>query len=264
MVNLSIKVVSKDNCVLAESADANCASLIYGREYVEGDRIVLSSSVHNLHVIWQVDDALGEAMCYLSSDVTFHIPFGEKKRAYSPKTFIGNKHYLFVRVAEETEIYQYRNLAKNAADQHRGYGCYPHASANVETRAESVFAARNAIDGLLENHGHGMWPYTSWGINRDPNAEIKLEFGRKVLIDHIRIYLRADFPHDSHWIEGIIRFSDGSYEVLKLQKTDRGQDFPVSPREIESLTFGNLIKAEDASPFPALTQIEVYGKDTEK
>jgi len=29
----------------------------------------------------------------------------------------------------------------------------------------------------------------------------------------------------------------------------------------EWLTLGQLIKNEDESPFPALTQIEVYGKD---
>lgn len=41
-----------------------------------------------------------------------------------------------------------RNLAKNVMDQHGETNCYPHASANVETRGEAVFAARNAIDGV--------------------------------------------------------------------------------------------------------------------
>ena len=44
--------------------------------------------------------------------------------------------------------------------------------ANVETRGEAVFAARNAIDGIYENDAHGIWPYQSWGINRDPNAAL--------------------------------------------------------------------------------------------
>lgn len=47
---------------------------------------------------------------------------------------------------------------------------YPHATANVETRNEAVFAARNTIDGQINNQGHGVWPYESWGTNRFTEA----------------------------------------------------------------------------------------------
>ena len=164
-------------------------------------------------------------------------------------------------MAEEDEIAEYRNLTVNVNDLHDAVNCYPHASANVETRGESVFAARNAIDGVLENHGHGSWPYASWGINRDPNAEMRIDFGRKVTVDCLKIYLRADFPHDSWWTKATVTFSDGSVEVLDLVKYDRAQTFHIAPREVEWLTFGTLIKAEDESPFPALTQLEAYGRD---
>ena len=223
--------------------------------------ILLSASRHDLHVFWQVDDALGASMCYLTEDAVYQIPFGEKKTVYSPKSFSGNVHYLFTRVAEPEEVRRYRNLALNPADQHEAAGCYPHASANVETRGESVFAARNAIDGIFANHDHGRWPYQSWGINRDPNAEMKVEFGRKVRVDCVRVCLRADFPHDSYWTEGTVSFSDGSREVLRFEKTDKPQTFRIQPRTIEWLTFGRLIKVPDESPFPALTQLEVYGND---
>ena len=155
----------------------------------------------------------------------------------------------------------YRNLALNVADQHDVEGCYPHAKANVETRGESVFAARNAIDGNCANSSHGLWPFQSWGINRDPNACFTLEFGRPVSIDRMKIWLRADFPHDAWWTEGTVTFSDGSQEVLQFEKTDRGQVFNITPRTISWLTFDKLIKADDPSPFPALTQIAVYGKE---
>ena len=49
------------------------------------------------------------------------------------------------------------------------------ASANVETRGESVFAARNAIDGVKANRSHGAWPFESWGINRQDDAQLTLE-----------------------------------------------------------------------------------------
>ena len=93
-----------------------------------------------------------------------------------------------MRTAEEYEVTAYRNLAKNVMDQHGDHGCYPHAYANVETRGESVFAARNAIDGVLANASHGAWPYESWGINMQDDAELTLEFGRPVDFDKIVLY----------------------------------------------------------------------------
>ena len=53
----------------------------------------------------------------------------------------------------------------------------------------------------------------------------------------------------------------GCGQILKLVKTDKAQIFHFVAREIEWLTFGALIKAEDESPFPALTQFEIYGVD---
>lgn len=260
-MELTLKVQNKDGKVLAEQTGENGLCLLYGGEYTEGDRILLTASEYPAHLVWQVDDALGAAQCYVTRDVVYQIPFGEKKTVYSPKTFSGNQHHLFVRTADTDEIELYRNLAVNVADQHDVEGCYPHAKANVETRGESVFAARNAIDGNCANSSHGLWPFQSWGINRDPNACFTLDFGRPVCIDRLKIWLRADFPHDAWWTEGTVTFSDGSKAVLNFEKTDRGQVFNIVPRTVSWLTFDKLIKAVDPSPFPALTQIAVYGKD---
>ena len=126
-----------------------------------------------------------------------------------------------------------------------------------------VFAAKNAIDGLVANSGHGEWPYTSWGINRDPNAAWRLDFGRPVVLDEAVVYLRADFPHDAWWREATLRFSDGSRLTLPLEKTGAGQPFPFAPRQAEWVVLDTLIKADDPSPFPALTQLELWGRETE-
>src|SRR5699024_11398160 len=91
--------------------------------------------------------------------------------------------------------------------------------ANVETRGEAVFAARNAIDGIFENSSHGEYPYQSWGINRDPNAALTLDFGREVLLDELRITERADFPHDNYWTRATVTFSDGSQLEIPLVKS---------------------------------------------
>ena len=261
MAILNLRIQNAAGEVLAESTGEGRVELCYFQSYAEGDQIVLTSSDHPVHVFWQVDDALGNSLCYLTRNMTYSVPFGEKKRVYSPNAFSGGKHFLFAQVAEDWQIQTYRNLAVNVADQHRVEGCYPHADANVETRGESVFEAKNAIDGVYGNHSHGNWPYASWGINRDPNACMKLDFGRPVEIDRLGICLRADFPHDSYWTEGTVTFSDGTTEKLYFRKTDRIQYFTIVPRTVQWLTFDKLIKAEDDSPFPALTQIEVYGKD---
>jgi len=260
-MKLTLKVLSKEGKTLAEQTGENGICLIYDAHYNEGDQILLMVSEYPVHLVWQVDDALGASQCYVTGDVVYQIPFGEKKTVYSPKTFAGDKHHLFVRTADDDEIRIYRNLAVNVVDQHDVIGCFPHAKANVETRGESVFAARNAIDGNCANQSHGLWPFQSWGINRDPNACFTLDFGREVEIDRVKIWLRADFPHDAWWTEGTVSFSDGSQEVLRFEKTDRGQVFNITPRTISWLTFDKLIKADDPSPFPALTQIAVYGKE---
>ena len=74
----------------------------------------------------------------------------------------------------------------------------PHATANVETRNESGFAARNVIDGEHIACGHGEWPFGSWGIGARTDARLTLDFGREVEIDALTLYLRADFPHDAY------------------------------------------------------------------
>ena len=124
-----------------------------------------------------------------------------------------------------------------------------------------VFAAKNAVDGLVANDYHGEWPYTSWGINRDPEAAWRLDFGRTVELDEAVVYLRADFPHDAWWEQAVLHFSDGSELTLHLEKTAVGQRFPFPARQVEWALLDTLVKADDPSPFPALTQFELWGQD---
>ena len=97
------------------------------------------------------------------------------------------------------------------------------------------------------------------GINIDPKAAITLDFGREVLVNEIRLTLRADYPHDNYWVSADINFDVGSSETVKLEKSEKPQCFQIKERKIKSFVLENLIKAEGESPFPALTQIEVRG-----
>lgn len=152
-----------------------------------------------------------------------------------------------------------RNLARNRYDYHDNTGCFPHAKANVETRGESVFAARNAIDGVIYPSCHGRYPFESWGINRDPNACWELDFGRPVRAETLILTTRADFPHDAWWTQARLTLSTGEERILPLSKTAEGQLFDLNGVVITGLKLDQLIKADDPSPFPALTQVEVFG-----
>jgi hypothetical protein len=260
MSELSLKIINEEGNILASNTETDEVMLVYQNEYKPGDKIVLTSNEKDIYLYVQVDDALGSAFVYISQNEVVHqIPFAEKRLSYSPKVFVGNMHYLWARLATKEEVSNYKNLALNVMDQHGCTGCYPHASANVETRGESVFAARNAIDGVRETHSHGNWPFESWGINMQDDAAMKVEFGRSVITDRISMYTRADFPHDNWWKEVTLSFSDGTQIVWELEKSDKAHVLTFEKKKVEWVLLSNLLKADDPSPFPALTQLEVYG-----
>lgn len=261
MAVLALKVLDGNGKTICVSRGEDYVSLVCTAQYREGDRIVLEASEKNIYIWLQVDDALGASLCYVTDNVSYEIPFGEKRVCYSPKAFWGNRHYLTARCAREDEIKSYRNLAFNVCDQHGDTHCYPHAYANVETRGESVFAARNAIDGVCENRSHGEWPYESWGINMRDDAEMTVDFGRPVAADRVVLYTRSDFPHDNWWRQVTLTFSDGSSVEWKLEKSSEPHEIVFPEKRITWIKLVKLIEADDPSPFPALSQIEVYGKN---
>lgn len=262
MALLTLKVLNEKGTTLAISREENEVNLVYAGKYQEGDRIILETSEAPLFLKVQIDDALGESLVYITNKVfTYAIPFMEKRICYSPKVFSGERHLITARAATEEEIGCYRNLALNPMDQHGETSCYPHATANVETRGEAVFAARNAIDGVKANSSHGEWPYGSWGINQNPDAVIRVEFGRTIETDKLAVYLRADFPHDNWWKEITVRFSDDTTMVCPLEKKATAQYINFEKKKTEWIQLEKLMKADDPSPFPALTQLEVYGTE---
>ncbi len=257
---LKLKILDEAGHALAACPADEAVSLVYTEEYRPGDCVSLEISAPGCCVV-QFEDTMPPALVYVAKrEINFRIPFGEQAVTYSPKSFTGRRHVIRARLATPEETAARRNLAFNPYDAHGDTGFYPHASANVETRGEAVFAARNAIDGMFDNSCHGEYPYQSWGINRDPNAALTLDFGREVLLDELRLTLRADFPHDNYWTQATVEFSDGSRVQLPLVRTARPQRFPLAEQKrVRSLVLKELIQAEGPSPFPALTQIEAYG-----
>lgn len=258
---LKLKVISGQGRTMLTGTDAKRVSLVYTNEYQDGDSIVLNCD-EPCYCVVQFEDSLPPALIYVAGRETwYYIPFGPDRIAFSPKSFTGGRHLIRARLAEPHEIAARRNLAFNPYDQHGDNGFFPHSEANVESRGGAAFASYNAIDGVCENSSHGEWPYQSWGINCDPKAEWKLSFGRPVIVDELRLVIRADFPHDNYWTGGRVVFSDGSAETLSLVKTAQPQVFPIQPRTVEWLSLGELVQAEGPSPFPALSQFEAWGTE---
>lgn len=264
MTDFQLEILDEDGRQKAAAEGKRDVSLFYEGGYEPGDRIVIRVDPTNVPcwLVLHIDAAIGSQIVYLAKPAfTFCVPFDEKRKAWPPIAFTGERHLVSVREADSFEYNRYRNLALNSCDQKQGTGAFPHAVANTETRGESVFEARNVIDGLHANHSHGRWPFDSWGINQQKDAELTIFFGRPVQIDQMRFYLRADFPHDSWWTQGMVDFSDGSSMEIAFEKTGTGQSVCFPVRTVEWVRLYGLIKADDESPFPSLRQWEVFGTE---
>lgn len=250
---LPMRVVAKDSAILATQ----------NLEYKLGDKIKVTTSENDVFLVVKLDETLDSSLVYLKGNSwEYELPLADNWiESFPDSAFIGKRHYISVRKAEEFEITAYRNLALNPHALKDDNHLYPFASANVETRNDSTFFARNAIDGYKANLMHGEYPYQSWGINQNPDAKIRIDFGRVVEIDRIDLVLRADYPHDSYWTSVTANFSDASEEVFQTTNALGSQSYTFEKRQVEWVELCRLIKADTESPFPALTEIEVFGQD---
>ncbi|WP_332302720.1 carbohydrate-binding protein [Rhizobium sp. GR12] len=261
-MKLSLQILDPDGHVEMERAEENEVFLVHDLPYQRGSRLRLTTDQPGCHIVFSLDEGLPGTLAYLAGEhFEFPVPFESDRIPYPPQAFMSTRHRLLARSARPEEVESRRNLALNPWDCHTNQTLFPHAFANVETRGEAVFAARNAIDGEMPNDDHGVWPFSSWGINQNPDAALSVQFGRHVEIDEVVIRMRADFPHDAWWERATIAFSDGSETIIALKKTGSNQAFCFPSRRVEWVKLQQLIKADDPSPFPALTQIEVWGHD---
>ena len=148
---------------------------------------------------------------------------------------------------EDAELSMTRDIARNPLDLRGDTDFYPHCTANVETRDESVFAARNVIDGLRYNTFHGEWPFESWGIGAREDAWCNLDFGR-----------------DAYWVSGHVVDSTGRDTVFDLARTGERQWIDLGGRALRWLRLERLVKSDDPSAFPSLRAWEVFGVDAMK
>lgn len=152
MAIIKLKILDQTGRTLAGSPAGEPISLVYTGCYQPGDWVALEGDGPALFCEIQLEDSMPPALVYLpDGNLNFPIPPESNRSNYSPKSFTGTVHLLRARVATGTELSRRRNLALNPYDSHTAKGIYPHVQANVETRNEAVFAARNAIDGVFAN-----------------------------------------------------------------------------------------------------------------
>ncbi len=263
IIIINLKLIRENGDVKFKAYGREIDEHFHG-EYEIGDkwRIELTDTKF---VKMQLDTLIGEAIVYVPDGIfEFLIPTGRELQAcYAPGAFEGDDHRVAVSEPTDAEIYDERLISMNSHDRHNVAKYYPHAVANFVTREDPCFFERNAIDGVIDNSNHGMYPYHSWGGGLREDLEFEVHFGANVEVSRVVLYLRADFPHDTYWKECSIEFSDGEKVPAKLIGTAEGQVIEFEPKitEMVKLTDLRQQRLEDGSlSFAALTQINVYGK----
>jgi hypothetical protein len=250
-------------------ASTSSASLAFDHEYQPGDRIVLRGPQR---IAVRFDQKFSECLLYLSDSplgkFDYEVPFGRAEEqtgsAYAPDSFAGESHRVTARVLSRSERTSYRNLALNPCDSLQPEGkpvlAFPHSSTNSFARNLFDFAARNAIDGVEQNGHHGVWPYQSWGPEQRMDLWWRLDFGRPVELDKIRLMIRADFPHDSYWKSTVVEFSDGSQLPIRITSSAELQDFNFPKRRVSWFRITRLVP-EDPTKWCSFVEVEAWGDD---
>ncbi|MEI8234379.1 MAG: hypothetical protein WCH57_06795 [Verrucomicrobiota bacterium] len=239
--------------------DAAGNSVALERPLQQGDRIEITGPSY---MMLGLSPQLPESLVYSPEGrIEFPVPLSPKEvKAYPPNAFAGGKPALSARPATAAEIAADRNLALNPYDVRGLSTFFPHATSNSECREDPVFAARNAIDGSLENRHHGGWPYQSWGPDQRADLWWKVDFGRLVEIDKLVLTVRSDFPHDKVWSSATVLFADGSTEKITLRAVKEPQSFAFEKRKASWVELTDLVQ-EKPPGWCALSEVEAYGRE---
>lgn len=260
MALLRLMVLNSENEEIYSSQNETEVTMAYRGYYQPGDKISIVSDTKGIYLKLRLDDSVEESWVYLTDyQYIFTVPFNQERKPYGANAFSQERHFAYASVISDQELGNYHNVAKNSMDTKDNQVLYPHAVTNVKT-TNPQFYARNAIDGIFETSNHGSWPHSSWGINQQSNAWLKVDFGAMVEIDKIYLYLRADFPHDNWWRQGKLSFSDDSSQVITLTKTGHRQEINFAAKKVSWVMLSDLIMSDEESQFPALSQIMVMGR----
>ena len=273
---LLLKILGKDKSIKFEAKGMTISTTFLGALEPGDEFVILMDGTDKMAV--KLDATLAESLVYVpSKSFSFVVPtLDELEAGYSPDAFSGTEHLICAREVEDEEFFATRKISLNSHDFPGVARAFPHAKANFVTRNEPCFYERNAIDGEINNQGHGPYPYHSWAGGARNDLEFCLDFGTQVEIDAIKFFLRADFahdpitdlPHDSYWKSIDITFDDG--EVINGQfvlnnadldeENSKGILVEVGGKTSRTIKLDNFKQITEILGFAALTQIEVFGR----
>ena len=261
---VSIRVVSTNGSTRYENTGISEVTLGWRGFYQPGDAIEVTCDEGPCHLVMRLDQSCAQGVVFLRGGrFVFPIPLGEERCTYGKGwAFEEERHWGFVRKVDPRELFAWRNLALNAHDLPQCYQTtptlYPHASTNVAA-INPQFFARNAIDGIFETCCHGSWPHGSWGTGGRDDAWLRVDFGEPVVADELRLYLRADYPHDTWWRSARVSFSDGTSLPLAFKGQGGAQSFELGGRVFDWLRFDDFVR-DDPAGYAAFSQVMVMGR----
>ena len=236
------------------------ATLYVGKSYAAGDKVTVTLPAGEKYVMLCMNSMMGEELIYVPNGVfTYTIPSANNMYPNTWKDAATNT--ITARLPKESELTEQRNLAQNIYDLDDASNSYPHATAKSAYGDQAEFQERNAIDGFTANTGHGNYPYQSWGPKNDDGIQwIQVDFGREVYANEVEIYIRADFPHDTHYISATLEFSDGTQKDIIMKKTKEAQVFTFDTVKTSYVKVKDLVPSDPSTNLWAgITELRVNG-----
>ncbi len=262
-----LKLVDGQGNTITETSGLSI-DFTFDRVYEEGDKFVVKLRDCSEFICMKLDESLKESIVLVPDKIyEYTIPFGYELIAYDEESFKKSTHRVTLREATDEEAYGSRIISENSVDKH-GVGRYfPHAYANFVTRNDPVFFERNAIDGVINQKGHGMFPHHSWAGGAREDIEYFIDFGTEVEVEKVEFFLRADFvnDHDTWWKSIDIEFDDGTIVPGEFEKPEGGQTVVLpEPKITKTVHLTNFKQVSYPMSFAGLSQVQVYGKYIKK
>ncbi len=251
-----LKICDKTGEVKAEFKEKDI-DIVYENTYCDGDYASIECDTDFLEVSF--DKSQVSSIIHLhTKKFVYEFPYGDQLATYDSESWKSDSHHI---VVKEVDGYETRNIALNSIDKPDSKDIYPHAWASIVTRNAPCFEAKNAIDGVCDNTGHGNYPYHSWAAGAREDMVYSIDFGAPVKIESFTFYLRADFPHDTYWRALDVKFDDDSTVTASFEMTAEGQKLSLDePKITKKVTFINFKQATTPFSWAALSQVEINGK----
>lgn len=265
--DIDITFKSGNNTYSETYVDSGVVKLEVPAKYTAGNTLTVKLPEGEKYLGLALDSHMGEAIIYCpTGEYTFTVPSDLQPYPNNFKNMAS--HTITARIVGSDELNERHNLAKNPYDLTDLTGNmtvtgYPHATTDSNCRNDGQFIVRNAIDGFTANEGHGGFPVQSWGPDLGSHW-MRVDFGREVYADEVKIYIRADFPHDTYFSSGTLQFSDGTKMDITFEKTSEGMSFTFDPIKTSYIELNNLKVVDvNGDDWAGITEFEVYGTEEE-